>query len=103
VARERKVKVILSLMRRIQIEFYTKAGCGLCEEMKAVLKRVQGHYPLEIREVDIEGDPALYDRYKEEVPVLFIEGRKAFKFRVQEAALRRKLDLFQLRRRLFGA
>lgn len=90
-------------MERIRIELYTKEGCGLCEEMKAILEKVRGRYPLEVREVDIEGDPALYEQYKEEVPVLFIEGRKAFKFRMEEAALQRKLDLFQLRRRLFGA
>lgn len=88
-------------MERIRIDLYTKEGCCLCEEMKAILEKVGGRYPLEVREVDIEGDPTLYERYKEEVPVLFIEGRKAFKYKLEEAALCRKLDLLLLRRRLF--
>lgn len=84
----------------IVADFYTKEGCSLCREMKAILGRVGGEYPLTIREIDIETDPSLYARFAEEVPVLYLDGRKAFKYRVSEAALRRKLMLVRWQRRL---
>ncbi len=70
--------------------------------MKEVLERVKMDYPLELVEVDIQKDPCLFERYREEIPVLFLEGRKAFKYRVKEKALRRKLDLILISRALFG-
>jgi hypothetical protein len=76
-----------TMARSIRIKPYTKEGYCLCEVMKAVVER----------------DEALKARYGEEIPILFIEGRKAFKFRVSEQALRRKLDLYLFWRGAFGA
>lgn len=87
----------------IRIKLYTKEGCCLCEEMKAVIERVRRDYPVELCDVDIEQDEALKARYGEEIPILFIEGRKAFKLRVSEQALRRKLDLYLSWRGALGA
>ena len=91
------------IAERIVAELYTAKECSLCQEMKSMLGRVRGEYPLTIREIDIESDPLLQARFAQEVPVLYLDGRKAFKYRVSEAALRRKLRLLHWRRRLFGA
>lgn len=88
--------------RSLKLDLLTKRECHLCEEMKTLLEKVRGDYDLAIAEVDIEGDPALFERYREEIPVLLIEGRKAFKVRATERALRRRLDRALLVRRLFG-
>ena len=41
--------------------------------------------------VDIGGDPALEAAYRESIPVLEIDGERAFTYFVQPAALRRRL------------
>ena len=76
----------------IEITLYGKADCCLCDEAKAVLQRVAAGYPATIRAVDIAPDPGLRARFGGEVPVVFVDGRKAFKFRVPERDLRRRLD-----------
>lgn len=78
--------------RPIQITLYGKADCCLCDEAKQVLRRVAAAYPVALQEVDILGDPVLQDHFGAEIPVVFVEGRKAFKFRVPERELRRRLD-----------
>lgn len=70
---------------------YSKPGCHLCQEMKAVVLKVAAEANAPIAEVDISADPALLARYGEEIPVLFIDGRKAFKYRVSEKELRARL------------
>lgn len=80
-------------MKPHALVLYGKTGCHLCEEMKGVIERVAAFVPLELREVDIAGDLELLERYGEEIPVLFVDGRKAFKFRVSENELRRRLAL----------
>ena len=77
-----------------RVEILSKPDCCLCDEAKAVLLRVRSELPFELVETDITDptrDPALCARYATEIPVVFVDGRKAFKFRVDEAELRRKL------------
>ncbi len=80
----------------LRVTLYTRRGCHLCEEAKAVLHTVLPDYAARLEEIDIDGDPALHQRFNEQVPVVFIEGRKAFKFRVAAPALRRKLALARI-------
>lgn len=73
------------------VEVYGKRDCGLCDEVKAVLLRVRQDLPFELCEIDIESTPGLYETYRERIPLVLINGRPAFKFRVEERALRRRL------------
>ena len=70
---------------------YSRAGCCLCEEMKTVIRRVAESTPLELDEIDIDDSAGLKQKYGEEVPVLFINGRKAFKYRLTARQLAAKL------------
>lgn len=75
------------------LTIYSKPGCHLCDEMKAVVRRVahgsaQG---ITIEEIDISTDAALQERYGLEIPVLLIDGKKVAKYRIDEPALRRML------------
>jgi hypothetical protein len=45
----------------------------------------------ELHEVDISGDPALEAEYREWLPVVEIDGERAFVYFVDEAGLRRRL------------
>jgi glutaredoxin len=71
---------------------YSRPDCRLCDEMKAVVTHVQQSHPFELQEIDITTDPALEEAYGLEIPVLMIDGRKAAKYRVTEAELRRRLE-----------
>jgi len=82
---------LTKLERYWQLTLYTRKDCCLCEEMKGVVRRVAGRLPLEMEEIDVDSAPDLQEQYGNEVPVLFINGRKAFKYRVTEAELRKRL------------
>jgi glutaredoxin len=70
---------------------YSRKGCHLCEVVKQSLERLKGEAEFQWREVDIDGDPELREKYNEEVPVVFIDGRKAFKYRMEEQEVLRVL------------
>lgn len=70
---------------------YSRPGCHLCDEMKAVVERVAQSVPLTLDIVEITTDPQLAARYGLEIPVLLIEGKIAAKYRISEAELTRKL------------
>lgn len=73
------------------LTLYSRAGCHLCEDMKAVVEPVAQELGWAIEAVDISGDPALEAEFGMEIPVLFVNGRKAFKYRVDARELRRRL------------
>ena len=75
----------------ISITLYSRPGCHLCEEMKSVVSRVARLMPITLAEVDISSDPELERQYGIEVPVLFVDGRKAAKYRIAEDELIRIL------------
>ena len=74
----------------MRLTIYSKPGCHLCDEMKAVVKGVIASNPAaSLDEVDISTDPNLLDRYGLEIPVLLIDGKKVAKYRITEAELRK--------------
>ena len=76
----------------ITIEIFTKADCSLCDEAKAVVEGVIPDYPVELRIVDIESNPELFEKYKEKIPVVLIDGEEAFVYKAHPVTLRKKLD-----------
>ena len=75
----------------IQIDIYSRPDCHLCDEAKDTIERVRRRYPFLLRLINIEEDPALEAAYGAEIPVIFINGNKAFKHRVDESDLERKV------------
>ena len=69
------------------VVLYHSQGCHLCDRARLVL--ADSGVPFE--EVDITGDPELEERYREWLPVVEIDGERAFVYFVDPAALRRKL------------
>jgi glutaredoxin len=74
-----------------QLTIFSRAGCHLCDEMKAVIERVARSMPFSLSDIDIATDPALEARYGVEIPVLLIDGKKIAKYRITEGELRRAL------------
>ncbi len=74
-----------------EVIVYSRQGCHLCEVVKEALVRLQGQADFRWREVDIDADPELRRLYNEEVPVVFIDGRKAFKYHMKESEFLKKV------------
>ena len=74
-----------------ELLLYTRKDCCLCEEMKHIIRQVELRFPVTLEEVDVDSSPGLQEKYGNEVPVLFINGRKAFKYRVTRNELEKRL------------
>jgi glutaredoxin len=71
----------------VQVTLYSRPGCHLCDEMKAVILRVAARVPLTLREVDISVDSDLERRFGEQIPVLFVEEQQVARYRITETQL----------------
>ena len=74
-----------------RVTLYTRQGCHLCDTAKQQLRRASRRADFDLEEIDIDSDPRLRALYSEEVPVIAINGRKAFKFHVDEASFLKSL------------
>ena len=69
-------------MSRPLVTLYTRAGCHLCDDARQVILAARTRAEFDYEELDIDADPELLRLYNEEVPVIAIDGRKAFKYRL---------------------
>jgi hypothetical protein len=59
--------------------------------MKAVIGEAARKIPFDFTEIDVDRAAELRQKFGDEVPVLYINGRKAFKFRVTARELAKRL------------
>jgi glutaredoxin len=71
---------------------YKAEGCHLCERAQGQLAALQAELAFDYAEVDIGGDPELEATYREWLPVVEIDGARAFVYWLDEAAFRRKVS-----------
>ena len=76
----------------ITIEVMTKKDCCLCDDAKKIIEQVITDFPAELKMTDIESDPELFERYKEKIPVVLINGKESFVYKVHPVTLRKKLE-----------
>ena len=74
-----------------EVIVYSRAGCHLCDVVKDTLTQLQPHADFTFRIVDIDADPNLRQLYNDQVPVVFINNRKAFKYHMPAADFLRAL------------
>lgn len=86
-------------LQPLRLELYTRPGCHLGNDLRAICERLAEEIAFELTEVNIEADPALRVRYEREVPVLFVDGRLVVRFRTSERELRRILNWQILRKK----
>jgi glutaredoxin len=70
---------------------YSRKGCHLCEVVKESLSKLSRRGGFTWQEVDVDMDFELRRQFNDEVPVVFIDGRKAFKYHMDEQEFLRKL------------
>lgn len=82
-------------MEPVRLVFYDKAGCKLCDEALAVVEEVReavgARVPTTLERVDIRRDPMNWERYRFDVPVLEMDGRPAFRLRIDGQQLTERL------------
>ena len=71
-----------------RVVLFSGRGCHLCERARAVLEASGAPFD----EVDITGDADLESRYREWLPVVEIDGRRAFVYYIDPGALHRRLQ-----------
>jgi glutaredoxin len=62
------------------VTLYTRPGCHLCDDARAVLLDLRERAPFTLDEVDIESDDALHARYLERIPVIALDGEELYDF-----------------------
>jgi glutaredoxin len=75
-----------------EVTLYTRPGCHLCEEAKTAIVPLLREFAAALREVNIEKDAVLEERYGLDIPVIFVGARKAAKHRVDVEQFRRQLE-----------
>jgi glutaredoxin len=75
-----------------EVLLYSRKGCHLCEIVKESLAKLARQTQFSWLEIDVDSDETLRRRFTDEVPVVFINGKKAFKYRMNEQEFLRKLS-----------
>ena len=71
-----------------RVTLYSRPGCHLCADARAIIERVCAELGETYAEVSIDDDPTLRERFGEEIPVTFVDGRQHDFWRVDEQRLR---------------
>jgi glutaredoxin len=71
-----------------RVTLYSRPGCHLCDAAREIVARVCADLGEEYAEVSIDDDPALVERFGDEIPVTFVDGRQHDFWRVDETRLR---------------
>lgn len=75
----------------LEVTLYTRPGCHLCDEAKSQMAPLLAEFGARLREVNIDADPELRERYNVDVPVIFLADRKIAKHRIDPKQFRRQL------------
>lgn len=73
---------------KVEVLFYTRAACSLCEKALAAIHDATTRYHLSIGlvEIDVDYDLDLLSRFNDHVPVVYIAGSEAFRHHVDADA-----------------
>jgi glutaredoxin len=82
----------------VQVVVYGAPDCTLCDEAKAILEPAAERLGFELHAVDITGDPALEGQHRTSIPVVEIDGERAFVYHVSPSILARRIEAAQARR-----
>ena len=69
------------------VVLYTRPGCHLCDDARAMLERARATIPFALQERNIDEDDALLRRHLERIPVIEVDGTEAFELVIDEAEL----------------
>lgn len=70
----------------VSVVLYSRPGCGLCDEARAVIVAERARMPFAFEEIDISGDDALELEFGIRIPVVVVDGSEAFEIAVEPRA-----------------
>ena len=73
------------------VTLYTRPGCCLCDDAKLVIAEARRQAAFDYQELNIDTDPELRRLYNDRIPVIAINGVKAFQYKVKLNELLKKL------------
>ncbi len=76
----------MTVMRHT-VTLYGKKECCLCDEAMEVLLKAEAAVPFDLEKIDISDNPQLLAEFGLKIPVVFVDGVKVFKYRVNESRL----------------
>ncbi len=74
-----------------RVTLLSKPGCHLCDEARMVVARVTDELGIAWEEVDVTRDAELHARYRDQIPVVLVDGAQHDFWRVSETRLRTAL------------
>ena len=78
-------------MSKPHVIVYSRPGCHLCDEAKAVMQNAGCSDDFTLEEINIESDDELLRKYKYDIPVVLIDGVEAFRHRVNLDEFRKSI------------
>ncbi len=76
----------------IEFTVYARHGCHLCEDLLLQLHELQQAHGFLIRDIDIDADPQLVERYGTRVPVVTCGEREICHYFLDQAAVMQVLS-----------
>jgi glutaredoxin len=80
---------------KTKVIIYSRPGCHLCEEAKEAMRAAGCPSEYTLVEVDIGSDPELFERYKDDIPVITFNGVEAFRHRLTSEEFYRRIQEIQ--------
>ncbi|MFW7414667.1 glutaredoxin family protein [Demequina sp. SO4-18] len=74
-----------------RVSLITREGCHLCPDARDVVRAACDEAGVEWREVDVDADPRLQERFADEVPVVIVDGQVVGFWRIDPARMRSAL------------
>ena len=76
-----------------QVTFYTKVGCHLCDEARDMLDDIAAQVVYDLSEIDIRGNPALFEEYRYRIPVIVVNKETILEGRIEYRDLAKAFQL----------
>jgi glutaredoxin len=71
----------------VKVTLFSKPGCHLCDDVRALLDELQHELGFAIEEIDITHDPQIFARYRYEIPVVLKDGEEVARGRITDREL----------------
>ena len=78
-------------MPHMRVTLYSKPGCHLCAEAKAVVDRVRTKHRFDLIIKDIRDNAHDFAQYQYAIPVIMVDDREIARYRLTEGELERAL------------
>jgi glutaredoxin len=77
-----------------RVTLYSKPGCHLCDRVKEVIEQVRQRRAFELEVRNIETDAADFERYRNDIPVVTVNGNEIARHRLSDVRLEWGLDTY---------